>query len=109
MSGATEVVRYGGGFVLVFVGTIFAGGLVAFLVKKLAAAVGLSPADRMLGALFGAVRGLVVVLAVAVIVGMTPARTSPWWQEATAVQWATQALRGIKPVMPQEFGKYLPE
>lgn len=108
MAGASEVVRYGVGFVLVFVATIFAGGLVAFVVKKLVAAAGLSPADRMLGALFGVARGVMVLLAITVVVGMTPLHTAPWWQEAKATQWATVALQGMKPVMPQEFGKYLP-
>ena len=38
MAGATEVVRYAAGFVVVFVAVLFAGGLVAALVKKLVAA-----------------------------------------------------------------------
>ena len=100
MSGATEVVRYAAGFVLVFVLTIFVGGMLAFAVKKLVAAVGLSPADRMLGAMFGAVRGVVIVLSMAVVVGMTPARTAPWWTQSFAAQWATVALQGLKAVMP---------
>ena len=108
MAGAREVVRYGVAFVLVFIATIFAGGLIALLVKKLLTAVGLSPADRALGALFGAVRAVVVVLALTVVVGMTPIRTMPWWQDALATQWAAVALQGMKPLLPQDFGKYLP-
>lgn len=38
LDSATEVVRYGAGFVLVFVLSLFAGGLVAFLISKLVAA-----------------------------------------------------------------------
>jgi membrane protein required for colicin V production len=108
MAGASEVVRYGVAFVLVFVATVFAGGLVAFLVKKLMAAVGLTPADRALGALFGAVRAVLLLLALTVVVGMTPLRTMPWWQDALATQWAAVALQGMKPLLPQDFGKYLP-
>lgn len=108
MAGSSEMVRYGAAFVLVFVATIFAGGLVAFLVKKLLAAVGLSPADRALGALFGAVRAVVVLMAFTVLVGMTPLRTMPWWQDALVTQWAAMALHGMKPLLPQDFGKFLP-
>ena len=61
MTGATEVVRYAAGFVLVFIAAIFVGSLVAFLVKKLVTAVGLRPADRLLGAAFGIVRGMVAM------------------------------------------------
>jgi membrane protein required for colicin V production len=108
LEGASEVLRYAAGFVLVFVAVIFTGGLVAFVVKKLIAVVGLSPADRMLGALFGIARGVVLSLVLAVLVGMTPLRTAAWWQDSTGAQWATVALHGMKPVLPADFGKYLP-
>ena len=108
ISGATEVVRFAAGFVLVFVLALFAGGLLAFLVRKLVAAVGLRPVDRVLGAAFGLVRGVVVLLALTVVVGMTPLNTGAWWQESTGASVATVVLQGLKPVLPQEFGKYLP-
>jgi membrane protein required for colicin V production len=108
MSGATEAIRYAAGFVLVFIATVFACSLLAFLVKKLMAAAGLAPADRVLGALFGLLRGVVILLAVTVVVGMTPLHTADWWQEATGPKVATVVVQGIKPVLPQEFGKYLP-
>jgi membrane protein required for colicin V production len=109
MSGAGEPIRYAAGFVIVFVASIFAGGLVAFLLKKLVAAVGLRPADRMLGAGFGLVRGVLLLLAVTVVVGMTPLHTSVWWTEATGPQMTGMVLKGLKPLLPQDFGKYLPE
>lgn len=108
ISGATEVVRFAAGFVVVFVLALFAGGMLAFLIRKLVAAVGLRPVDRVMGAVFGIVRGVVVVLAVAVVVGMSPLHTSPWWAESNGAQVAVVALQGLKPVLPEEFGKYLP-
>jgi|JI9StandDraft_2_1071091.scaffolds.fasta_scaffold06393_6 membrane protein required for colicin V production len=108
MSGAAESMRYAAGFVLVFILAIFAGGLIAFLTKKLIAAVGLRPADRMLGAAFGLVRGIIILLALTVVVGMTPMRSAQVWQESTGARIASVALTGLKPVLPQEFGKYLP-
>lgn len=108
MSGAAEAMRYAAGFVLVFVAAIFLGGLVAFVIKKLVTAAGLRPADRLLGAAFGVVRGVVLLLALTVVVGMTPLHTADWWQDATGPRVASAALQGLKPVLPQEFGKYLP-
>lgn len=108
ISSTNEALRYGLGFLIVFVGTIFAGSLIAFVVKKLVAAVGLSPADRMLGAAFGVARGVVVLLALTVVVGMTPLRSAPWWQESVGAQMAGVVLHGLKPVLPQDFGQYIP-
>lgn len=108
VANATEVVRYAAGFVVVFVVALFVGGLLAFGVRKLVEAVGLRPVDRVLGSLFGLARGAVVLLALVVVAGMTPLVKSPWWHESAGAGVATVALNGLKPVLPEEFGKYLP-
>jgi membrane protein required for colicin V production len=107
MQGAGESLRYAAGFVVVFVASVFAGGLVAFLMGKLVSAVGLRPVDRLLGALFGLARGVLLLMAVTVVVNMTPLRTSADWQASFAARVAGVLLHGLQPVLPQEFGKYL--
>lgn len=108
MSGAGEAVRYAAAFVLVFVGSVLMGGLLAALAKKLFSAAGLRPADRALGAAFGLVRGVVVLLAATVVIGMTPLHSAQWWQESVGAGITTAALKGLKPLVPQQFGKHLP-
>jgi membrane protein required for colicin V production len=108
MGGAGEGVRYLAGFLVVFIGVVFAGGLVAWLVKKLVEAVGLRPVDRVLGAAFGLARGVLIVLAMAVVANMTPLRSADWWTESEGAAVATAALVQLKPVMPERFGHYLP-
>ena len=108
MTNATEAIRYGVAFVLLFVVSVFAGSLLIWLVSQLFKAAGLRPADRVLGALFGLIRGAVVLLAATVLVTMTSWKSAPWWTESVAAAWATAAVAQIKPVLPPEFGKYLP-
>lgn len=108
MAGAAEPVRYAAGFVLVFIATLVVGALMGFVVSKLLSAVGLGALNRLLGALFGVLRGVVLILAATVVVKMTPWATSPDWQASVGAQWADQALGLLKPLLPQEFGKYLP-
>jgi membrane protein required for colicin V production len=108
MRGAGEAVRYAAGFVLVFVLSVFAAALLARLAKTLFSLVGLQPVDRILGAIFGLVRGAVLVLAAAVVATMTPLHTSEWWRESAGAGIASAAVKGLKPLLPQEFGKYLP-
>jgi membrane protein required for colicin V production len=105
---AGESIRYAAGFVVVFIGALFLGGLVAWLAKKVIAAAGLAPVDRVLGAAFGVVRGTVIVLAVAVLVHLTGLKNSGWWTESMTAGVATAALRGLKPVVPERFAAYLP-
>jgi len=108
ISGWGQGLRYAAGFVLVFIGALFAGGLLAWLTKKLIEAVGLRPVDRTLGAAFGLVRGAVLVLAIGVVVHLTPLRNMQWWMESTAAGVSTVALKGLKPVLPENFAQYLP-
>lgn len=108
MAGVGEAVRYAAGFAVVFVLSVFVGGLFAKLAQKLFAVVGLQPADRALGAAFGLVRGVVVLLAATVVIGMTPVKSNEWWQESVGADILQAALKGLKPVLPDEFGKYLP-
>ena len=103
-----ESIRYAAGFVAVFVAALFVGGLLAWLTKKLVAAAGLAPVDRALGGLFGLVRGTVAVLALAVMVHLTGLKDNGWWTESMTAGVATAALRGLKPVVPERFGAYLP-
>ena len=108
MEGSSQMLRYAAGFVVVFIAVLIATVLVSFVIKKLVSAVGLGPLDRLLGSLFGLLRGLVILLAVTVVVGMTPLRESDAWQHAQGAQWLQQLLHVLKPVLPADFGKYLP-
>ena len=108
MAGATETIQYAAGFVVVFIIAMFAGSLVTWLISRLFQVAGLRPADRVLGAIFGALRGVVLMLVAAVLVGMTPMQHDAWWTQSVAGQWASATVKGLKPVLPHEFGRYLP-
>jgi membrane protein required for colicin V production len=103
-----EPIRYAAGFGAVFIVALFAGGLLAWLTKKLVEAVGLRPVDRALGGVFGLVRGVIAVLALAVVVHLTGLKDGAWWTKSVTAGVATAALRGLKPVVPERFGAYLP-
>jgi membrane protein required for colicin V production len=100
--------RYAAGFVLVFVAVVFGVGLVAALVRKLITVVGLRPVDRTLGAAFGAARGAVALLAVAVVVHLLALSDSAWWHESRSAIVLDAALQGLKPALPEKLASYLP-
>lgn len=108
MGESAGALRYAAGFVIVFIAAVFSCGLLTSLAKKLIEAVGLRPADRALGAIFGVLRGVVLLLAVAVVAGLTPVGSAPWWQESQAAPVLAEVLRGLKPALPEEFSRHLP-
>jgi membrane protein required for colicin V production len=69
------------GFLVIFVGIILLGWIISLLVGMVVKVVGLSWLDRMLGAAFGAARGVIVCVAlITAIVAFAPgndARTPP--------------------------------
>ena len=108
VAGGEGALSYAAGFAVVFVIAVFVFGLVAWLAKKMIEAIGLRPADRSMGALFGLVRGGVLLLVVAVIVGLTLLRDNAWWKESLGAYVLTQVLESLRPALPQEFGSLLP-
>lgn len=95
-------------FTLCFVAAIVVWGLLARLVRFLVQATPLSLPDRALGAGFGLLRGVVLLLAVATVVALTPAAKSVGWRESRGAMWLNTAMHGLKPVLPSQVAKLLP-
>ncbi len=76
--------RYVTGFALVFVGTLVVGALLQWIVTRLVQTTGLSGTDRLLGLLFGGLRGAVVCI-VAVIALRPFASEQPWWYSSRGI------------------------
>jgi membrane protein required for colicin V production len=73
-------------FVGLFLAVLLVGGLVTFLIGELVEKTGLSGTDRLLGGVFGGVRGLFLVLAIMLVAGLTPVPQDPWWQQSRTIQ-----------------------
>jgi membrane protein required for colicin V production len=108
MQNSGEALRYAAAFVLVFVASVFLAGLISALMKKIISVVGLRPVDRMMGAIFGLFRGLILLLALSVVVHMTPLQESDWWLESQGGPMLMTLLKGLRPMLPEKFGAYLP-
>jgi membrane protein required for colicin V production len=48
------------------------------------------------------------VLAVAVVVNMSPARRAVWWIESKGAEVSMAVLKSLRPTLPERFGQYLP-
>jgi membrane protein required for colicin V production len=107
LKSASDPVRYAAAFVLVFIAAVFAAGLLAALLKKMVDAVGLRPVDRTLGAAFGVLRGVIMLLAATVVIDMTALKSGAWWQQSSGAPLLTAALTGLKPLLPEKFARHL--
>ena len=103
-----SALNHAAAFGCAFLAALIVWGLLARLVRALIRATPLSIVDRLLGALFGAARGVIVLLAVATVVGLTPLARSVAWQRSLGVPWLQAALHGLKPVLPPQLSQHLP-
>ena len=108
MQNSGETLRYAAAFVLVFIVSVFVAGLISALMKKIISVVGLRPVDRILGATFGLFRGLILLLAFSVVVHTTALQESDWWLESQGGPILMNLLKGLRPMLPEKFGAYLP-
>lgn len=73
-------------FTALFLSVLLVGGLLTYLVGELVNKTGLDGTDRLLGGVFGGVRGLILILALILIAGLTPIPRDPWWQQSRTIQ-----------------------
>ncbi|MBB6523355.1 CvpA family protein [Pseudoteredinibacter isoporae] len=85
---STPSLRELAAFAMLFLMTLIAGSLLNYLLSQLVRATGLSGTDRLLGVLFGALRGVAIVLAMVIIIPkILPVEQDPWWQASTMIAY----------------------
>ena len=101
-----SALNYGLTFACVFLAALIVWSLGARLVRVLVRATPLSAIDRLLGACFGMLRGLVVLVVVATVVGVSPWAKSTAWQRSQGAVWLNALLQELRPVFTNEVSQY---
>ena len=104
-----SALHQGAAFAAAFVLALLAWALLSRLVRLIIHATPLTLLDRALGAVFGLLRGGVLLLALATVVAFTPVLQSQAWQASRGAAWLAIALQGLKPVLPVAVARHLPD
>ena len=91
-------------FLLLLVAMTLGMALLNWGLMRAIQASGLTLADRGLGGLFGLARGLVIVLALVMVAGMTKLPQMEFWKEALFSPLLETAVRTVKPWLPADIG-----
>ena len=102
---ADPAVRALAGCALVFFGVLVAMSLVRVAVRSMVKALGLSVSDRLLGMIFGLARGVLLVMILVAVGGMTAAPQQVWWKQATLAPPLQTAVLAARPWMPDDLAK----
>lgn len=79
---STPSLRMGAAVVLIVLGVLIAGAIVGWALSLLVEKTGLTGTDRLLGMVFGAGRGAVVVALLVFLASLTPVIEDPWWSQS---------------------------
>ena len=102
---ATVELRLLAGFMVVFVAVLILMIVLAIMASKLVKSAGLGVEDRLLGGLFGLARGLLVVVILVLLAGLTSLPRQPVWRNALLSDPLQSVAVRIKSWLPAEFAK----
>ncbi len=102
---ADPALRLVAAWAVVFVAVLVLMALLRLAVRGLLKALGLSLSDRLLGIVFGAARGLLVILVLVAAGGMTSLPKEKWWSEAHFAPPLETAVLASRPWLPPEAAK----
>ena len=94
-------------FAGLFLGVLLVGGLLTYLIGKLVEKTGLSGSDRLLGGVFGGVRGLFLILVLMLVAGLTPIPNDPWWKSSRSIQSLMPLAQWASTYLPETILEHL--
>ena len=102
---ADSNIRIVAAWVAIFIVVLMLMALLRLFIRGMLKALGLSLSDRLLGMVFGILRGLVIVLALVAVGAMTSLPREKWWTDAALSAPLETALLAAKPWLPLAVSK----
>jgi membrane protein required for colicin V production len=92
-------------FSALFLSVLLVMSLITILSSALVKTVGLGSVDRLFGAFFGLARGLLAVLLLVLLAGLTTLPQEPFWQKALLSKPLEAGVIMTMPWLPQDLSK----
>jgi membrane protein required for colicin V production len=97
--------RLGIAFAVLMIATLTVGGLVNYLIIQLVERTGLSGTDRLIGMVFGATRGVLLVAVLVLLAGLTPLPSETWWFESSLIGYFEELALWLRDLLPPEMAE----
>jgi membrane protein required for colicin V production len=103
---STPSVRIGVAFVILVFVVLILGAILGQVLTTLVDKTGLTGTDRLLGVVFGAARGALLVAVLVYLAALTPMLEDPWWKESLLIgHFQTLADRVLAMIPPEVEAK----
>ena len=101
--------RNGVAWIACFVLSVLVAGLLATVMRLLLRSTGLGLLDRSMGAMFGLLRGVVLLMIAVLAARYTALPQSPMWKTSLLIPPATAAVAELLPLLPSAVTQALPQ
>lgn len=95
------IMAFGGLFLI----TLLLGGLANILVAQMIQGTGLSGTDRMIGVIFGVLRGIAIIAVLVLLAGLTPVPQDPWWDQSLFLPHFQRLALWLRDFLPAAFAE----
>lgn len=96
-------IRIATAYGLVFLSGLVLGAIITAIISALVRKSPLSGIDRSIGAGFGLLRGVLLLVVVVWLVGLTPARQDPWWNDSLLIGKLEWLAKGLNQFVPDDW------
>lgn len=103
----TPLVRLIAAFAILFFATLIVGAIINNMISRLVQATGLTATDRVLGMMFGLLRGVVVVIVAIAFTRYTPLSEDTWWRTSVMIDRLAVVEDWSRRTMGDEFARFL--
>ena len=90
-----------------FIVTLILSALVNNLIAAIVVKTGLSGTDRMLGVLFGLLRGVAIVTLLVLLAAATPMPNDAWWKNAVLIEHFEKLAIWVRQFLPDGLAQYV--
>jgi membrane protein required for colicin V production len=103
----TPPLRIAAAFAAIFIGTLIFCSLVGWLLSRIVKAIGLGALDTALGTVLGGARAVLILLAAALLAGLTSLPREAFWKSSVSGPLLGDMVRKLRPVLPAPLAESL--
>lgn len=94
-------------FGLLYLSVLIIGGLINLVVAQLIEPAGLSGVDRVLGLVFGLLRGMLLITVLVLMAGFTPLPQDAWWKQSPLLPRFQQGAVWLRDRLPADIAEHI--
>lgn len=96
-------IRMAAAFAVLFIVTLIIGAIVNFIVSQMVSKTGLGGTDKALGMVFGLGRGILIIVMLLLLAGLTPMPEEQWWKESLLIEQFSAISTWVRDFLPQDL------